>query len=105
MSILKGALERLLAEAQSSRQKELEQVCSTALVQLLQQIDVISKENEANLKNKQNVTKNSDASNITSERVSGEASEKEGKTKSNLSPGKSIENASPSLLSGGSGRA
>ncbi|CAG8712503.1 10597_t:CDS:1, partial [Acaulospora morrowiae] len=43
MSILKGALERLLAEAQSSKQKELEQVCSTALEQLQQEINYLLK--------------------------------------------------------------
>lgn len=102
MSILKGALERLLAEAQSSKQKELEQVCFTALEQLLQNIDKITKENasnETNLKNKQN-----GITNEISEKVSGETNEKEGKPKSSSSPGKSIENASPSLLSGGNGR-
>jgi brefeldin A-inhibited guanine nucleotide-exchange protein len=101
MSILKGALERLLAEAQSSKQKELEQLCSTALEQLLQKIDIITKENETNLKSKLNGTSSSTTSNITND----ETSEKEGKTKGSLSSGKSIENTSPSLLSGGNGRA
>ncbi|CAG8700251.1 12451_t:CDS:2, partial [Dentiscutata heterogama] len=43
MSILKGALERLLAEAQSWRQKELEQACTTSLEQLQQEINYIAK--------------------------------------------------------------
>ncbi|CAG8673236.1 3800_t:CDS:2 [Dentiscutata erythropus] len=43
MSILKGALERLLVEAQSWRQKELEQACTTALEQLQQEINYIAK--------------------------------------------------------------
>ncbi|CAG8732590.1 28180_t:CDS:2, partial [Racocetra persica] len=43
MSILKGALERLLAESQSSRQKELEQACTTALEKLKQEINYIAK--------------------------------------------------------------
>src|SRR5687768_2707610 len=99
MSILKGALERLLAEAQSSKQRELEQVCSTALEQLLQKIDIITKETETNLKSKQNGAASSTTSNVTND----EAGEKEGNPKNSLSPGKSIENASPSLISGGSG--
>ncbi|CAI2183131.1 13900_t:CDS:2, partial [Funneliformis geosporum] len=107
MSILKGALERLLVEAQSSKQKELEQVCSTALEQLLQEIDTITKENasiETNLKNKQDGTESSTTSNVNGGKVSDETSEKEGKTKSSSSPGKSIENASPSVISSGNGR-
>ncbi|CAG8543289.1 11263_t:CDS:2 [Funneliformis mosseae] len=107
MSILKGALERLLAEAQSSKQKELEQVCSTAVEQLLQEIDTVTKENasiETNLKDKQDRTESSTTSNLNGGIVTSETSEKEGKTKSSSSPGKSIENASPSAISSGNGR-
>src|SRR5437016_4558136 len=41
MSILKGALERLLTEAQSAKQKELELTCNNALKQLQNEISTI----------------------------------------------------------------
>ncbi|RIA97036.1 hypothetical protein C1645_802023 [Glomus cerebriforme] len=70
-------------------------------------LDIITKENasnETNLKNKQDGTASS-TTDVANEKVSGETTGKGGKTKSSSSPGKSIESASPGLLSGGNGRA
>ncbi|CAG8561265.1 2082_t:CDS:2 [Diversispora eburnea] len=79
MSILKGALERLLAEAHSSKQKELEQACSTALEQLKEEINYLlkkaaikrgkQKENLENIVNEANGTEISTASNGTDSKL------------------------------------
>ncbi|CAG8709540.1 5781_t:CDS:1, partial [Ambispora leptoticha] len=44
MSILQGALEKLLAEARSTKQKELQSQCTAALEKLYQEINMKSKE-------------------------------------------------------------